>query len=155
MDCLAFASRRTARAVTNYVNGVLRPLDLTTAQFGLMVALGKAPDRTLREISHILVLDESTLTRNYAVLERRGLVESDGGRGRGGRRARLSAEGWRQLEAGSDLWRAANATLEASLTQDDLDAGRRFLDAVARASDTLAQEHRSSDEPVLLGDGVD
>ncbi len=155
MDCLAFGSRRAARAVTNYFNGVLRPLDLSTAQFGLMIAIARKPDQTLREISQMLMLDESTLARNHAVLERRGLVESDGGRGRGGRRVRLAEAGWRQIEAGSALWRAANARLEAGLTVDELDAGKRFLDALARASDTLVEAQRNADEPVLLGDGVD
>lgn len=155
MDCLAFASRRTARAVTNYLNDVLRSLDLSTAQFGLLVAIGKAPERSLREISQILVLDESTLTRNYAVLERRGLVKSDGGRGRGGRRVRLSEEGWRQLEAGSALWREANRRLEEGMSPAELEAGRRFLDALARTSDGLARDRRRADEPVRLGGGVE
>ena len=60
-DCLAFATRRTARAVTNYFNVLLRPVDLNVAQFGLMTAIAKMPGRTLREIGENLILDESSL----------------------------------------------------------------------------------------------
>lgn len=154
MDCLAYASRRTARAVTNYMNGLLKPLDLSTAQFGLLMVIAKQPDRSLREISHALVLDESTMARNLAVLERRGLTVAEGGRGRSGKRVALTEAGWDLLAAGAGIWRDANRALAKALPPEDMAAGRRYMDALARASEQLAAE-RHADEPVLLGEGVD
>lgn len=154
MDCLAYASRRTARAVTNYLNGLLKPFDLTAAQFGLLAAVASKPDRSLREIAFELLLDESTMTRNLAVLERRGLVQAEGGRGRAGKRVSLTEKGWNLLAAGSVMWRKANDDLAAAMDPAELAAGRRFLDVLARESERLSAE-RSPLEPVLLGDGVE
>lgn len=156
MDCFAFASRRTARAVTNYLNALLKPLDLTTAQFGLMAALKKQPGRTLREISVSLLLDESTMTRNLAVLERRGLAEAEGGRGRGGKRVSLTQAGEALLRQASQAWGEANAKLAEALGPQLTEQGRRFMRALGEHSERLAAEHaQHADEPILLGDGVD
>ena len=138
MDCFAFDTRRTARAVTNYMNGVLKPFDLTTAQFGLLMAVDKRPDSSLREISVNLLLDESTMTRNLAVLERRGLVQSEGGRGRQGKKVSLSAEGHALLEACTAKWRAANQELEARLDPELVRQGRLFLKALTLESEALS-----------------
>lgn len=157
MDCFAFASRRTARAVTNYLNALLKPLDLTTAQFGLMAALAKEPGRTLREISTSLLLDESTMTRNLAVLERRGLVEAEGGRGRAGKRVSLTGEGRALLVRASHAWGVANARLAEAVGPQLTEQGRRFMTALGEESERLAAEHaqRADGEPIMLGDGVD
>ena len=59
-NCLAYASRRTARAVTNFFNQRLAPFDLNVAQFGLLAAVAKMPGSTLAAIGEAMLLDEST-----------------------------------------------------------------------------------------------
>jgi DNA-binding MarR family transcriptional regulator len=81
-DCLAYASRRTARAVTNFFNERMAPLDLNVSQFGLIAAVAKMPGSTLSAIGEAMLIEDSTMARNLSVLERRGLVEAQGGRGR-------------------------------------------------------------------------
>ena len=49
-DCLAYATRRTGRAVTNLFNSRLTHLDLNVAQFGLLAAVAKLPGSTLAAI---------------------------------------------------------------------------------------------------------
>jgi DNA-binding MarR family transcriptional regulator len=140
--CLAYASRRTSRAVSNFFNARLKPLELTVAQFGLLAAIAKMPDRPLSAISDIMLLDDSTLARNLAVLERRGLVESDGGRGRGGKRVMLTPDGLALHNDGARIWRKANSDLAASLPPEMVKAGFAFLDALAEASEA----RRAKDE---------
>jgi DNA-binding MarR family transcriptional regulator len=137
MDCLAAVTRRTARAVTNYINVMLRPVDLNVGQFGLLMVIAKKPDRTMREIGEILILDDSTMTRNLAVLERRGLVQGEGGRGRGGKRVSLTDEGVSILSAGLPLWLEANERIAAAMAPSELEAGVRFLDSLAQAAERL------------------
>jgi DNA-binding MarR family transcriptional regulator len=157
LDCFAFSSRRSARAVTNYLNALLKPLDLTTAQFGLMAALRKHPGRSLRDLSVGLLLDESTMTRNLAVLERRALVDAEGGRGRGGKRVSLTAAGIDLFDDAVVGWRRANEAIAAEMDPVLVEQGRRFLLALTRAAEKLGAEYaqRAEGEPILLGDGVD
>lgn len=136
-DCLAFATRRTARAVTNYFNMLLRPVDLNVAQFGLMTAIAKMPGRTLREIGEDLILDESTVTRNLTILERRRLVQSEGGRGRSGKRMSLTREGEALMLSASAEWRRGNRALAEKMPPDVLAGGIEFLKALTVASGAL------------------
>jgi DNA-binding MarR family transcriptional regulator len=137
MDCLAFGTRRAGRAVTNYMSVLLRPIDLTAAQYGLLAAIFKNPERSLREISVALLLDESTMTRNLAVLERRGLVVMEGGRGRGGKRVSLTDDGRKLWRKGSRIWAAGHQALVDAMAARDVEAGRRFLTALTDASEKL------------------
>ena len=136
-DCLAYGSRRTARAVSNLFNAQLAHLDLNVAQFGLLAAVARAPGSTLAAIGEAMLLEESTLARNFMVLERRGLVEAEGGRGRAGKQVSLTEEGAELLAEASRIWKRTNQKLAAELKDDGVDAGRAFMKALAAASENL------------------
>lgn len=146
-DCMAFATRRTARAVTNYFNVLLRPVDLNVAQFGLMTVIAKIPGRTLREIGDDLILDESTVTRNLTILERRGLVQAEGGRGRSGKRMSITREGEQLMIAASSEWKRGNAALKARLTPERLQHGIALLKELTAASGALKAEEVGTSSP--------
>jgi DNA-binding MarR family transcriptional regulator len=134
---MAFATRRTARAVTNYFNMLLRRFELNVAQFGLMTAIAKMPGRTLREIGEQLILDESTVTRNLTILERRNLVQAEGGRGRAGKRMSLTPEGEELMLSAVAEWRRGNNALTERVANGVLDHGLAFLTAITDASSAL------------------
>lgn len=141
-DCLAFATRRTARAVTNYFNVLLRRFELNVAQFGLMTAIAKMPNRTLREIGEQLVLDESTVTRNLTILERRSLVRAEGGRGRSGKRMSLTPEGEALMLSAVAEWQRGNKAMIARIAPAVIEGGQAFLEAVTLASGALKSGER-------------
>ena len=136
-DCLAYATRRTGRAVTNLFNSRLAHLDLNVAQFGLLAAVGKLPGSTLAAIGESMLLDESTLARNFTVLERRGLVEAEGGRGRGGKKLTLTRAGKKLHTEGMSIWLQTNKDLSGALGIKDAEAGRQFLRALGEMSERL------------------
>jgi DNA-binding MarR family transcriptional regulator len=135
--CLAYASRRSSRAVSNFFNAQMKPLDLNVSQFGLLAAVAKLPGRSLSAIGESMLLDESTLARNLTVLERRGLVASEGGRGRGGKQVSLTPEGQRLHAEAVNIWRRTNARLAAEMSPEQVDAGRAFLKGLSEASERL------------------
>jgi DNA-binding MarR family transcriptional regulator len=144
-NCLAYASRRTTRAVSNYFNARLAHLDLNVAQFGLLAAVAKMPGSTLSAIGEAMLLEESTLARNFSVLERRGLVEAEGGRGRGGKQVTLTTDGSALFAEASRIWKRTNQNLAAEL--EDHEAGRAFLKALGEASERLkAKDERAKNE---------
>lgn len=133
-QCLGHAARRTGRAISNYFNDLLRPLDLNLPQYGLLVAIGRDPDRTLSAIADALGLDDTTLTRNLAILKRRGLVAAEGGRGRAGKRVRLTEAGVALTRRAVEIWAEANAAITAHMSEADLAAGRAFLQNLEAAA---------------------
>jgi DNA-binding MarR family transcriptional regulator len=141
-NCLAYTSRRTARAVTNVFNARMAPLELNVAQFGLLAAVAKMPGSTLSAIGEAMLLDESTMARNLTVLERRGLVQAEGGRGRGGKHVSLTAEGEALYAEAARIWKRTNQKLAAELGEENAAAGRAFLRRLGEASEQL----RAKDE---------
>ncbi len=142
-ECIGRAARRASRAISNHFNDKLRALDLNLAQYGLLVAIGRDPDRTLAAMAHSMALDETTLTRNLAVLQRRGFVDSEGGRGRSGKRVRLTSEGMAMVRRAVIIWRRANRDVTKAFGAAELDKGRAFLARIERAADA-AREGRKA-----------
>ncbi len=146
-DCLAYATRRTGRAVTSYFNAQLADLDLNVAQFGLMAAVGKMPGSTLKAIGDAMLIDDSTLARNFTVLERRGLIEAGGGRGRGGKHLTLTRAGQKLHAEAAVIWLATNRRLAAELGARQVVAGAAFLRALGAASERLKDEDEAAANP--------
>lgn len=140
LDCLAYATRRTGRAVTNLFNARMAALDLTVAQFGLLTAVARMPGSTLAAIGEAMLLDESTLARNFAVMERRELISAEGGRGRGGKQVTLTRAGEKLHAQAVAIWRDTNRMLARELDAQGLEAGRAFLRALGTVSERLKSE---------------
>jgi DNA-binding MarR family transcriptional regulator len=144
-DCLAYASRRSARAVTNFFNERMAPLDLNVSQFGLLAAVAKMPGSTLSAIGEAMLIEDSTMARNLSVLERRGLIEAQGGRGRGGKQVYLTKEGKALHGRGLKIWLETNKLLAAELGSAEAEAGRQFLRGLSAASEKLRHKHAAAD----------
>lgn len=135
--CLGVQSRKVARAISGFFNGRLRDVELNVAQMGLLVCIAKQPGANLREIGEHLLLDESTVQRNLAVLMRRGLIEGEGGRGRTGKRIMLSEAGVRTLTSAMALWEQCDRDLRAALGEEDANAGLAFMNRLIVAAEGL------------------
>lgn len=139
--CLGSSARRAARAMMRVYALQMGGLDLNFPQFGLLVALAQLPGRNVREIADRVGLDASTLTRNIALLERRGAVIAEGGRGRAGKLPRLTPAGEALLQEALKAWSAAQASLVAELGEGDAAEMRRSLarmhDAALRVAEKM------------------
>lgn len=146
LACLAYATRRSGRAITNLFNGRMAELELNVAQFGLLTAVAKMPGATLAAIGDAMLIDESTLARNFLVMERRGLVASEGGRGRGGKHVSLTPAGAKLHAQALVVWRATNKRLTAVLGEREAAAGRAFLRSLGDASEQLQADDAAASE---------
>jgi DNA-binding MarR family transcriptional regulator len=64
-----------ARAVTRAYDRALQPSGLRSTQFTILVAASVAGGVPLHRLAKILGLERTTLTRNLAAIERKGLIE--------------------------------------------------------------------------------
>jgi DNA-binding MarR family transcriptional regulator len=113
--CFGHRTRMAARAVTRAYNSHLRPLNLQITQLSLLVAIEQDDTTSIAALAQRLDIESSAVLRNLKILERRGLVTNDGGRGRRGRRSSLTAQGKAMLAAAVPLWERAQSALAKGL----------------------------------------
>ncbi len=91
----------------------LRPLDLTSGQFSLLMCLNQPRPPNIGTIASILTMDRTTLTAALKPLQRRGLVRTiiDPADKRN-RRVALTEAGRALLSRALPAWREAHTRLE-------------------------------------------
>jgi DNA-binding MarR family transcriptional regulator len=128
--CLVLNTRMAARAVTRRADRKLRGFGVTAAQFNILGALSSHPGRSITDTANALAMDRTTLSRNLALLERKGLVASaPAGRGNG-RLGALTEQGREAFDAIVPEWRRSQAELRDALANPDFTtviAGLRHL----------------------------
>ena len=75
-ECLAFALRRSSRAVSQIYDHALSSSGIRSTQFNLLTGMSLYQAKTLTELALWLVMDRTTLTRNLKPLERAGLISA-------------------------------------------------------------------------------
>jgi len=136
-ECACLNVRRTARAVTQLYDRTFAPIGLRATQVTLLVALERAGPVPFARLADALGMDRTTLTRNLAPLQRRGLVSLRPGPDRRVRLAALTDKGRTGLTAAIPLWEEAQRRIAGELGPGRWDAIRRDLHHVAELAGEL------------------
>lgn len=139
--CFGHRSRKAARAVTRAFNQRLKPLGLQITQFILLGAISRKDDRSIADLAEDVGVEPSAVLRNLKLLEERGLVSNAGGRGRGGRKLRVTEAGRTLITDSMPAWRKAQADL-AALLDGKANETRAALLRLERAALALEQSDR-------------
>lgn len=101
------------------------------------MALNRPSPAAIREVTHVLAMDRTTLTANLKPLERRGLVAiAPDPADRRSRRLTLTMAGREALAAAVPIWRRVHGAIEARLADPDaLRAGLVALGGSATAGE--------------------
>ena len=140
--CTCINLRKTARAVTQVHDQLLRPLGLKATQFGVLVALAASGAVAIGQLAEILAMERTTLTRNLRPLTKRGLVAM--GRATRDRRVRLvelTPTGRDALLAALPAWRQAQDRILQVFGLDAWDLMRPEL-ARMTATSSIVLENR-------------
>jgi len=128
--------------MTQLFDTYFEPIGLKATQFTLLAALAWSEGKPMPigELAEMLVLDQSSLSRNVAVLERLGLVKLESGADdRRERIVHLSRSGRAALSAGYPLWKKAQAAV-ADAMKDDLERQLKLLRKLTRTAQALRPE---------------
>jgi DNA-binding MarR family transcriptional regulator len=132
--CIGHRARMAARALTRHYNSYFRPLGLTAGQFGVLIALAGEPGQTVVLLAEAIGIDATTMVRGIQQLERRGLVESVGGRGRQAKKSSLTKSGVKLLRRAIPRWEAAYSAIAQDLGPAPLKRALATLAALERAA---------------------
>jgi DNA-binding MarR family transcriptional regulator len=111
--CLCLHTQRAARALARRFDEALRPANLTSGQFSLVMSLNRPEPPRIGEVAALLAMDRTTLTANLKPLERRGLVRvTMDAADKRGRRLVLTPRGRAALAAAMPLWQQTEQSIE-------------------------------------------
>jgi DNA-binding MarR family transcriptional regulator len=105
--CMGMHIRRASRIITQLYDAALRPVGLVLNQFTLLVAIHLVESMPITRLAQELFTDQTTLTRNLKLLEKRGLVMISPGEDRRVKLVSLTAEGQAILAQALPLWEQA------------------------------------------------
>src|SRR5215470_2535590 len=125
--CVCSTLRMVTRAVTQLYDDILRPSRLRVTQFSILGAIARLGEANLRQLEHMLAIDQTTLTRSLNLLERDRVIERVPHPDRRIKAMTLTSKGRRALEAARPLWaRAQDKVLRELGTTAWADAQRRL-----------------------------
>ena len=109
--CLCNTLRMVTRTVTQLYDDLLRPSGLRVTQFSILAAIARMGEASLKQLEAALAVDQTTLTRGLALLQRDGMIEraphSDGRV----KAMRLTSTGRRAFALARPLWADAQRTV--------------------------------------------
>lgn len=122
-SCACFLARRSARLLTQYFDKALRPSGIRGTQFTLLVALIRF-DRAVQpmELSEILGIERTTLTRNLQTLEESTFVKLGSGNDKRTRLISITASGRAAVKKAYPYWQKAQAKVTKEIPESQLQA---------------------------------
>lgn len=140
ISCACHNLRRASRAMTQLFDAHFEEIGLKATQFTVLSALAWSENKPLPigELADMLVLDQSSLSRNLAVLERLGLIKLEPSpMDRRERIVVLTRAGKSALARGFPIWKRAQGEV-AEVLKEDLEDQLKGLRRLTR----MAQELR-------------
>jgi DNA-binding MarR family transcriptional regulator len=113
--CVCSTLRQATRTVTQLFDNALRPVGLRATQFHTLAQIRTAREATITELTGLLLIDQTTLTRNLALLERNGLVKAVPKADRRVKAVRLTRKGELILRKAFPLWKSAQRQMTTAM----------------------------------------
>ena len=114
-QCLARRARLLSRKLTRVYDDALRPVGLTSSQLNILVAIAADPGARAAELHQRLELEQSSFSRNAALMERRGWIEKQPVEGDRGQELLLTKQGTALVIEALPCWRAAQREVKRML----------------------------------------
>jgi DNA-binding MarR family transcriptional regulator len=134
IQCVCTTLRKATRNVTQLYDDAIRPSGLRTTQLHTLNAIGDEGEATVTKLTELLLIDQTTLTRNLAVLERDGLikkVQKPDGRLKS---VRLTRKGEQALQAALPLWAEIQERVTKAISPSTWASMSAELERLARLS---------------------
>lgn len=116
--CLLTRTRSISRVITNMYDHALRPFNVNSSQFSMLVLIARMKGASRAELGRANHLERSTSTRNLQLMLDEGWIEEkmpDRGRSRP---IVLSESGRKLLETAMPAWREAQGQAKRLLGED-------------------------------------
>ena len=103
-ECIAVRVRLINRVITGLYDEALRPFGLRISQANILAAVGCMSESRPNEVSRILRIEKSTLSRDIELMKQKGWLESDPPAGGRNQTVRLTPLGQNLLDRIQPSW---------------------------------------------------
>ena len=117
-ECIAVRVRLINRVITALYDEALRPHGLRISQANILAAIAHMGEVRPAEISLILRIEKSTLSRDVELMKQNGWVESDPPTGGRNQTIRLTTQGQKLLVKIQPSWERAQAQAKVLVGED-------------------------------------
>lgn len=131
VPCVGFNTRRATRLITQYYDKALAPTGLRSTQYSLLNALSMLGEASMQDMSIIMAMDRTTLTRNLSPLVKMGLVKVSVGSDRRSRPITVTLKGKSALEKALPYWQEAQSHIVDAVGSEQWDAMMRGLHQIS------------------------
>jgi DNA-binding MarR family transcriptional regulator len=135
--CASFNFRRAARAVTRLFDDGFHHSGLRSTQFAILIAVAKAQPVSISQLSDLLIIDRTTLTRSLRLLQKQGFLAVARRLVKRQRYVTLAEKGVECLAAGLPEWRKTQKRFVAAIGAEYWGALRTELERMADVAKDL------------------
>lgn len=132
-DCACATVRRAARLLTQLYNEELRP-QIEMPQFVLLRSLEAAPACTQSVLARGAGSDKTTISRNLALMRRKGWIQYVESEDLRDRRMCITAAGRNVLRSAMPAWNRAQKRLRSAMMPKEWEAMWQVLDTLTNAA---------------------
>ena len=125
-DCLAARIRLLNRQVLRLYDEALRPLGIKVTQLNLLAVLARLGPCSPTEMTQVLDMEKSTLSRNVERLRLRGVIEVEASPSGRMQRISVTLQGQQLLDEALPRWEVAQRQTEQRLGASTTEALRRL-----------------------------
>ena len=137
--CASHNLRRAARLVTRHYDRALRPVGITAAQMPILAAISTGSGVSITALSNALDIEASSLSRDLALLEKKGLVRYAEASDRRARALELTRRGDRTLVKAFKAWKGAHGTLLDEIGEETFESLLRHTKRVGKAVKSMSK----------------
>lgn len=137
--CASHNLRRAARLVTRHYDRALRPVGITAAQMPILSAISAGNGKSIVALSHALDIEASSLSRDLALLQKKGLVRYTATGDRRARALQLTPRGHRTLVNAFKAWNRAHNDLLEHIGENTFETMLRQTKRVGKAVKSMSK----------------
>jgi MarR family transcriptional regulator, organic hydroperoxide resistance regulator len=131
--CVCAAIRKAGRVLTRKYDHYLKPSGIKITQFSMLANIARNPDITVSGLSKLLLMQQTTVTRNLQVLEKAGYIhlepEATDCRIK---KIRLTDMGMSRMDEARPFWEKAQLEMAQTLGKERLEA---LLDSLGKTAE--------------------
>jgi len=140
-NCVCKNLRMTTRITTQYFDQVFQTVGIPVAQFSLLADIAFRENVTISELAQVLLMDQTTVTRNIEILRKKGYVnvrtdDNDSRR----KCISISESGLRTLDDAIPLWNNVQSLIEQEIGAEKFE---EFLKTLSQIQNFI---NKSSDK---------
>jgi DNA-binding MarR family transcriptional regulator len=114
--------RKAGRIATRNYDKWLKPCGLKSTQFGMLANIARNPAITVSELAELLLMDQSTVSRNLRILEKSGYIQLEEGiTDQRIKRIQMTDFGVSTMNEATPLWEKAQLDMEKVLGRESIE----------------------------------